>query len=112
MAGVFDAETEKREALEFEADTAKHSDWMLYQVRVYISTVSNRNPNLCSCKGTGWISSQYDTWEICPFHHRGQPHPELAGYELAHKEQIGRKDPFWKTPEGISLLKTAPRKWK
>lgn len=102
MAGLFgiDAETEKREALEFEAEVANHSHWMQYQVRVYVSTVSNRNPDLCSCNGSGWICSQYDTWEICPFHHHGQPHPEMA-------EEY---DPFWDTPEGISLLKTAPRK--
>ena len=37
--------------------------------------LSDADPNVCFCKGCGWILTDFDTWEECPSH-RGHPHPE------------------------------------
>lgn len=57
------------------------------------------NPDIsrCPCHGSGWIVSPVETVTRCPYHHRGQPHPEedhvtemlsfsLKEYELTSKE--------------------------
>jgi hypothetical protein len=30
----------------------------------------------CLCKGSGWASSDVDTWHQCRIHYVNQPHPE------------------------------------
>lgn len=30
----------------------------------------------CPCRGGGWVLTNYDTYERCPAHFTGQPHPE------------------------------------
>ena len=35
------------------------------------------NPSRCECRGSGWMSSDFDTYHKCPIHYRGQPHPEM-----------------------------------
>lgn len=35
------------------------------------------NPLECPCHGSGWMSSDVDTWHECPIHSfKGNPHPE------------------------------------
>ena len=37
------------------------------------------NPLDCACNGSGWMSSDVDTWHECPIHSfKGNPHPEYA----------------------------------
>jgi hypothetical protein len=47
----------------------------------YIATISqgwysNQDPEVCPCRGNGWILSDLDTWVQCPLHPQG-PHPEM-----------------------------------
>lgn len=30
----------------------------------------------CWCRGSGWIYTDWDSHHECPYHYRGQPHPE------------------------------------
>lgn len=39
---------------------------------------SEEDPKDCPCHGGGWILSDWDTWEKCPVHNRGQMDPETA----------------------------------
>jgi len=34
------------------------------------------DPRDCPCKGTGYVLTDYDTWEKCSVHHFGQAKPE------------------------------------
>ncbi len=36
---------------------------------------NNIHPDLCECRGGGWVSSAYDTWHRCSIH-AGSGHPE------------------------------------
>lgn len=31
---------------------------------------------------SGWLLSDFDTWHHCPYHFRGQPHPECEQEEI------------------------------
>ena len=49
-----------QECLEFEVRSMAHPD-----------------PELCCCRGRGWVGTNYDTWIECPCH-RGREHPEMC----------------------------------
>ncbi len=38
-------------------------------------------PGQCPCNGNGWNLSDLDTWHKCPYHYKGQRHPEDYPYE-------------------------------
>lgn len=42
---------------------------------------TEKEPEACHCRGTGWFLSSYDTHEKCFAHYKGQQHPEDAAYE-------------------------------
>jgi len=46
------------------------------EIAVWVDT----NPAYCSCHGSGWCVSDYDTIHQCPRHYTGQPHPEDYWY--------------------------------
>ena len=40
---------------------------------------ATENPLECACNGSGWMSSDVDTWHECPIHSfEGNPHPEYV----------------------------------
>jgi hypothetical protein len=36
----------------------------------------------CGCHGSGWILTNYDVYYQCPYHFKGQDHPEYAIYKM------------------------------
>lgn len=54
------------------------------------------DPDLCGCRGSGWWLSEVDTWEHCPHHGKGVPHPEEyipTEEELAAIPDLEQEDP-------------------
>lgn len=51
---------------------------MSWQARIADEYKRGGNPDIarCPCNGSGWIVSPVETVSQCPFHFRGQPHPE------------------------------------
>lgn len=42
---------------------------------------ADEDPNVCGCKGSGYWSSELDTWHECRFHHtKDSIHPEYDAY--------------------------------
>lgn len=42
----------------------------------------NPEADKCKCHGSGWASTDFDTWERCPYHYKNRketPHPEDDG---------------------------------
>lgn len=52
------------------------------------------HPDLCPCRGSGWICSNFDTWEKCLAHYNHQPHPENIQEPITPEEQarLARED--------------------
>lgn len=40
-----------------------------------IRNTAHHDPEVCECRGGGWMLSPWDTWNPCPAH-PGMPHPE------------------------------------
>ncbi len=36
----------------------------------------HEQPEYCGCRGSGWHSTELDSWHQCPHHFKHQPHPE------------------------------------
>jgi len=47
--------------------------------REYAENVADPDVDECKCRGRGWISTPFDSWRKCPFHYKGQEHPEYEG---------------------------------
>jgi len=52
-----------------------NDEWLQAAVNQSVQQDTRPEPELCACRGYGWISSDYDTWHECRWH-PGQPHPE------------------------------------
>ena len=52
-----------------------YSEWLEQAVNQSVLQDTRSEPEFCSCRGYGWILSDYDTWHECRFH-TGMPHPE------------------------------------
>lgn len=61
----------------YEEPQATEADAM----REYARNTAEEDPAECSCRGTGWVLTPYDTHVSCPSHYRGQRHPEDDDYE-------------------------------
>ena len=55
------------------------SQWLQEAVNQSVRQEMHRDPELCACRGYGWISSDYDTWHECRYH-PGHPHPEFEDF--------------------------------
>jgi hypothetical protein len=42
----------------------------------WVYQTASADPKKCSCRGNGWILTDFDTWHSCPAHFTGQRHPE------------------------------------
>ena len=52
------------------------SEWLQAAVNQSVQEETTPEPELCSCRGYGWILSDYDSWHECRFH-KGMPHPDF-----------------------------------
>ena len=50
-------------------------------VRQWCNARVDSDPNICLCRGTGWMLSDWDTEHMCPAHYAGQMSPESLAYE-------------------------------
>ena len=65
-----------------EAEIHSHlsnSQWLEAAVNQSVQQGTYPEAEQCTCRGYGWILSDYDTWHECRFH-KGKPHPELEGW--------------------------------
>lgn len=53
-----------------------------YEVAQNSTTWAHPEDDVCGCHGSGWWSSQVDTWHKCPYHKPDAPHPECDYYDL------------------------------
>lgn len=88
---MLEYDREREDALAFEAD---NRSWPAIVTEQFLLEVTNPNPDLCRCGGSGLIVGPYDSEHVCPWHKDGFPHDD--------------SDSFWTTLEGASLLATCP----
>jgi hypothetical protein len=70
-------EEEKEDALAFEAAHVGHSGFQVEAIQVCDSrNWASPDPKVCACGGSGYWSSPFDTWEVCPYHSAGKRHPD------------------------------------
>jgi len=53
---------------------------------VEVSMLAHHDPEVCLCKGGGWVLSDVDTWHECPCH-KEKPHPESEYDETPAEDQ-------------------------
>jgi hypothetical protein len=58
-----------------ENDSQSHNSWLHSAIMQDVYKNTHPAAEHCSCRGYGWILSDYDTWHECRFH-KGLPHPE------------------------------------
>lgn len=72
--------TEMANALEAEIEREHEAAWTVATptdaMREFAANVACPEAEECPCRGGGWVLTNYDTYERCPTHFTGQPHPE------------------------------------
>ena len=71
-------------ALDYTSEDAYNYEWQRSRRPFSMSealcqlahSMANANVDKCHCRGGGWLLTDYDTHHQCPYHYRGQEHPE------------------------------------
>lgn len=63
----------------------------IYEACCMPSLWADENPNICGCRGRGWMLSDLDTWHHCPIHGKGVPHPLEEETRWAAEEYEARQ---------------------
>lgn len=56
------------------------------------------NASECWCRGSGWISSDWDSWHKCPYHYEGQPNNESDEEEWEYWDGLQSNEQFLVIP--------------
>jgi hypothetical protein len=51
------------------------TEYETYYAACELGSFAHEDHEECGCRA-GWFLSEVDTFHTCPFHYKGQPHPE------------------------------------